>query len=404
MTDLISTVDGFEPPRRIFGWALHDGQAAPAKLSIRVRLDGTVVGLGVADRSRADLEHVGDGSIAFDFDCDADLTVTSFAEGRAIVEAVAGDQVLGFVGFGPVFRRMMASDLVAASVRRAREAIATVGPEGMVEAIGHAGMEWSGAARRCYIDFVLALLASETSPDPTVATPTDLEAGSVLRRFESLGNNCEFGLVQRHFGIEQNSLLRWGTCQHGLPGLMDAFRSRFARAGDSVSLSFFGAEYISRDDTHALVFHTGRFEGDIRPEVLLRNEKTRIGYLARNLMEDMENGSKIFVYKDNNEPDEADIVALIDELHTIGPITLLWITASRDAAKVGKVHVMRPGLLRGYIDRFSRQENVHEYCSFDVWLQLCNSALGVLSRADATPVIDRVGKSVLDRREAGPAT
>jgi len=34
----------------------------------------------------------------------------------------------------------------------------------------------------------------------------------LLRNFENLGCNCEFGLLQRYAGVESMGLLRWSSC------------------------------------------------------------------------------------------------------------------------------------------------------------------------------------------------
>ena len=54
-----------------------------------------------------------------------------------------------------------------------------------------------------------------TSPDAVVHQPVErgsqakTEEGNLLLQFRILGQNCEFGLVQRHFGVEPLGLLRW---------------------------------------------------------------------------------------------------------------------------------------------------------------------------------------------------
>lgn len=40
---------------------------------------------------------------------------------------------------------------------------------------------------------------------------TDMLPSELVARFESLGDNCEFGLVQRHFGAEPVGVFRFPT-------------------------------------------------------------------------------------------------------------------------------------------------------------------------------------------------
>ena len=56
-----------------------------------------------------------------------------------------------------------------------------------------------------------------------VAEATDKE---ILGHFESLGDNCEFGLVQRAAGVEQLGFFRFNFAE--MPGLLKALDSAFA--------------------------------------------------------------------------------------------------------------------------------------------------------------------------------
>lgn len=49
---------------------------------------------------------------------------------------------------------------------------------------------------------------------------------SLVARFESLGDNCEFGFVQRRSGVEDGGLLRWAVSPP--EALLKAIRSRFS--------------------------------------------------------------------------------------------------------------------------------------------------------------------------------
>ena len=65
---------------------------------------------------------------------------------------------------------------------------------------------------------------------------------------------------------------------------------------------------------------------------------------------------------------------LRDELRKIGGSPLLWVSLAERLDQVGTVENLGDGLLHGFIDRFSPNENVASYCSFDVWLVLCRQA------------------------------
>jgi len=52
----------------------------------------------------------------------------------------------------------------------------------------------------------------------------------LLMRFEALGENCELGFVQRHFGAEPLGLLRWAGISNA--SLVTALDTAFAGVGD----------------------------------------------------------------------------------------------------------------------------------------------------------------------------
>ena len=167
----------------------------------------------------------------------------------------------------------------------------------------------TGQPLNCRARTLGALRAIRTGP-PDPAPPCDpdiVQIRTVLNRFESLGYNCEFGLVQRHFAVEGIGLLRWGSFWDGLPGLIRAVSGKFAGVGDFVSVYPHGREFISLDETYRLVFHTNQQVGAVEPAQLIKNERIRIAYLAEKLIEDIETGAKIFVYKSSQDvsPDRA---------------------------------------------------------------------------------------------------
>ncbi len=200
----------------------------------------------------------------------------------------------------------------------------------------------------------------------------NLSPKELLENFESIGNNCEFGLLQRHFGVEQISLLRWAGMS--FDNLCHALELRFEGFGNVLSFHKLGTEYISEEKTYHAVFHTEKHVGKVDPTQLEISEKKRLNFLARAFMELVEDGSRILVYKGTKQLTWAEVDKLNKILKKIGPSTLLWVTLSDDQYPPGTVRWTKNGIIRGYIDRFSPDEAVPSYCSFDVWVEICRSA------------------------------
>ena len=88
---------------------------------------------------------------------------------------------------------------------------------------------------------------------------TGIPAVQFMQGFESLGDNCEFGLLQRRCGAEPLGLLRFANLELR-PELL-GLESGFDAIGDLDEMEFWLSdgskrEYVVRDRRHALVFHT----------------------------------------------------------------------------------------------------------------------------------------------------
>ena len=187
-----------------------------------------------------------------------------------------------------------------------------------------------------------------------------------------MGDNCEFGLVQRFFQAEPLGLLRfnWTAYDSLLAGLADDFSEiskpdcvRITRVGDG--------ELIGHLDAYGFFYHTGRYAEDVDFAKFARSEAGRLRYLADKLIEDVEAGEKIFVRKGETGADIARIFRLHEAIRKRGPATtLLWVTEADEAHPAGTVEQVREGLLRGHIDALAPYDAAAR-AVYDGWERIC---------------------------------
>lgn len=201
----------------------------------------------------------------------------------------------------------------------------------------------------------------------------------LMLNFQSLGDNCEFGLVQRHFGAEPISPFRFAWTP--LVALTKALDSnfQFLRAPENVVVAahdFGGAkrEYMVIVGEYEIVYHTGLFDDEISGEELLEQERTKLKFMGRKIIEDLTLGEKILVFKTKEEIDVQEVEALSQRLNRYGANTLLWITTASSDKVSGHVEQYGPSIMRGYIDRFARYESVPDTISLDAWRKICLNA------------------------------
>jgi hypothetical protein len=99
-------------------------------------------------------------------------------------------------------------------------------------------------------------------------------------------------------------------------------------------------------------------------------EATRLKFLRRKFVDELDAGEKIFVFKRGSPVPEAEILPLFMALNKRRPNTLLWVVPEEPGRPAGTVEVLMNGLLKGYIDRFAPQDNAHDF-SFEAWVRLC---------------------------------
>jgi hypothetical protein len=205
-----------------------------------------------------------------------------------------------------------------------------------------------------------------------------------ILNFESIGDNCEFGVVQRLCGAESFlSLLRFAGME--LPTLLPALDAGLQDFGDDANVEIGlddkpRPEYVVREKRYGAYFHTFRYQGEIDPEQLRASESKRLAYCARKFVGDLKRGNKIFVIKRNVPLREEEILPLHAALSRYGRNVLLWMVPAEEGHVSGSVEVVLPGLFKGYIDRFAPHENAYDL-SLDGWLDACVNAYQ-LSLAD----------------------
>jgi capsular polysaccharide biosynthesis protein len=219
-------------------------------------------------------------------------------------------------------------------------------------------------------------------PIATIAEPAHI--AQTMLAFESLGDNYEFGLIQRHAGVEPLGLL-------GFAGLAAQVEVRLEKLVAALDRGFDGLagrecltvypegqlpprEFMVRETAYDLMYHSGIHESEVEADELRDRETTRPALLRRKLLDDLRTGEKIWVWKSQTTSDRRQVQPLLDALRRLGPNSLLWAVEADDTHRPGTVERLDVDLIKGYVDRFAPYENATDVRP-DTWFQVCQTAL-----------------------------
>ncbi len=221
----------------------------------------------------------------------------------------------------------------------------------------------------------------EVGADGARQTPRQL-----VSQFHSVGDNCEFGVVQRQCGAEPLNLLRFASTD--IAHLLRGLATQFAGLDDPANMSYrLGGErggfreFVMWQTTYDLVYHTFKYQDDTDIETLLAAERQKLGLQLRMFVEDLEDAEKIFVIKRNDPLVLGEVLPVLRGMRAYGDNTLLYVVPAGSDHLPGSVEWHAPGLLCGYMDRFAPYEDAHD-TSVQCWLSICRNALAMRAKAN----------------------
>ncbi len=236
---------------------------------------------------------------------------------------------------------------------------------GITEALWQAQQDW-GVARSEGGSAPFTIPASLLTVHET-ADDEQARLQKLFMAFETIGDTCEFGIVQRRFGAEPISLLRWTSTppEH----LVTALDTRFAGVGDPehTVVAVIHGEYTTRDRRYHMFSHTFTPEKAEPVDVFTTQQLRRMQYLRRKLLDDLADGDKIFVYKCLQGLSNEQARAIHRAIAKYGgDHALLCVRLEEPHHARGTVELLDDGLFMGYTDRFSTID-----INVDIWVSLC---------------------------------
>lgn len=211
----------------------------------------------------------------------------------------------------------------------------------------------------------------------------------LLLQFESLGDNCEFGLVQRRAGVEPLGLFRFAGIflppERRLPVLVAALEDDLSELGNrnTLAVEVVGRagfqEYMVRESSYNVRYHSFTRADSISAEDFIAREYRRLKFLRNKFIGDLAVGEKILVWRSRvtNSPNE--IQPLLDCLRRRGPNILLWVVEADPDHCPGTVDHLEADLLKGYVERFAPDADATQIRPRS-WFQVCERAYDLVRR------------------------
>jgi tetratricopeptide (TPR) repeat protein len=226
------------------------------------------------------------------------------------------------------------------------------------------------------------------APTPDRKSADAISITDLMLSFESLGERCDLGSVQRHYGVEPPGLLRFGFSP--LDELIAALGARFETIGAAEDTEFETSEQdeaILKTKKYGLMFHTfisknqmavsfgggelkiWRLDTPERRASFRQQQRDRLIFLKDGLIGELEKSQKIFAYSNDERTSEDDAARLFAALRAYGPNSLLYVRPADAAHPEGTVTTLRDGLYLGHYPGLT-DFVAGGQPAFDVWRQL----------------------------------
>lgn len=196
----------------------------------------------------------------------------------------------------------------------------------------------------------------------------------VVEKFESLGDNCELGMMQRAISRERLGLFRYAGSAD-LDSVVTAIENGFDGFGteDDLELSPFHDEWLATSRRYGFSFHTGVKRDARSADATRKGESMKLLFLARKLLEEMSSAHKVFVRRCERKCEEAGMHRLHAALRVHGPSRLLWVEPSTATAPHASISRVADGLYlarHGALTPFGRAIDFRS----DLWVSLLLAA------------------------------
>jgi acyl carrier protein len=207
--------------------------------------------------------------------------------------------------------------------------------------------------------------------------------------FESLGESCEFGILQQYEGVMQPHLLRFssftGDPAQRLNRLVAGLEDDFLRLAEPKLLDIFAPEtewdnaapeYRVVNTHYGLQIHTGFLVSEMDlagAKQRLKDFPNTLTFLRNRLLHKLRTGGKRWLWKSAILSPHYEVEALLEVLQKHGSNTLLWVKPAEEGHAAGTVHELKPNLFAGYIWK-SGDAWAGDWSDGEAWLALLKSA------------------------------
>jgi hypothetical protein len=208
----------------------------------------------------------------------------------------------------------------------------------------------------------------------------ELADRDLVLEFESIGDNCELGILQRQVGAEPLGLLRFAGAP--LRNLVRALNARFAGIADPdrIRIEPENGEYMVKLAAYNFTHHADVKIGEMEPEKVHERQCRTVRFLADKLIADLESAAKILVFRQNEPLLGGDLLDLRIALSAYGPYILLWVREACAGHPPGTVDVADERMMVGYVRRLAKRHDVPELDAKS-WLQVLRRARAISLQA-----------------------